>query len=201
MGVWAVRLCYLVCRRVFHKHSGCRIDVSNPASPKIVGSTDTGTAYLNVADIKVVGKYTLMWQGRATSNPRHSLLRIPKYLYSTSPIPPRHICLAVYRWRTVRKAWMSKEITCTRRFTIRTRWTFTTYPIRHRAFSGRHGLHLSGTCKAARRHSRRNHCVRGMLYKFIGGSSGCVQSNFSKCGGIHISLPATSYPQFLESKG
>jgi hypothetical protein len=33
------------------------VDVSNPASPAIVGSTNTGTAYLNVADIKVVGKY------------------------------------------------------------------------------------------------------------------------------------------------
>ncbi len=33
------------------------VDVSNPASPTIVGSANTGTAGLHVADIKVVGKY------------------------------------------------------------------------------------------------------------------------------------------------
>jgi hypothetical protein len=33
------------------------VDISNPASPTIIGSTNTGTPGLNVADIKVVGKY------------------------------------------------------------------------------------------------------------------------------------------------
>lgn len=36
------------------------IDVSNPASPKVVGSTTTGTAGVNVADVKVVGNYAYM---------------------------------------------------------------------------------------------------------------------------------------------
>jgi len=33
------------------------VDISNPASPTVVGSTTTGTAGVNVADIKVVGDY------------------------------------------------------------------------------------------------------------------------------------------------
>ena len=44
------------------------VDVSNPASPKVVGSATTGTAGVHVADIKVVGTYAYV-SGQSTDQP------------------------------------------------------------------------------------------------------------------------------------
>jgi hypothetical protein len=44
------------------------VDVSNPASPKVVGSTSTGTAGVHVADIKIVGNYAYV-SGQSTDQP------------------------------------------------------------------------------------------------------------------------------------
>lgn len=42
------------------------VDVSNPASPAVVGSTNTGTAGVHVSDIKVVGNYAYV-AGQSTA--------------------------------------------------------------------------------------------------------------------------------------
>ncbi|MGA1983775.1 MAG: hypothetical protein ABSG84_15080 [Acidobacteriaceae bacterium] len=67
------------------------VDISNPASPTIVGSTNTGTAYVNVADIKVVGNYAYV-AGQST---RQSYLLVfdvsnPASPYLLSSFPADH---------------------------------------------------------------------------------------------------------------
>jgi hypothetical protein len=67
------------------------VDISNPASPTIVGSTNTGTPGVNVADIKVVGNYAYV---AGQSNGQSEILVFdisnPASPYLLSSLPAGH---------------------------------------------------------------------------------------------------------------
>lgn len=61
------------------------VDVSNPASPTIVGSTTTGAAGVHVADIKVVGHYAYVSGQSTDQNPPLSQVLVFDVSNSASP--------------------------------------------------------------------------------------------------------------------
>jgi hypothetical protein len=71
------------------------VDVSNPASPTIIGSTNTGTVGVHVADIKVVGNYAYVSGQSTDQNPPLSQVLVfdvsnPASPHLLSSLPVKH---------------------------------------------------------------------------------------------------------------
>jgi hypothetical protein len=166
------------------------VDVSNPASPTIVGSTDTGTPGLNVADIKVVGKYAYV-AGQSDGQSEILVFDIsnPASPYLLSGLPVAHSPQGL----DVEGSYLYE--------TFYDRNSLNIYDISNPASLSQVGTaSLIGTCKP------QDVTVEGTtayVACYSNSSVGVVDVSNPTSPGVegYISLPATSYPQFLESKG
>ena len=70
-GKYVYSISYVANSSVSNSSAGILsiVDVSNPASPTIIGSTNTGTTGVHVADIKVVGNYAYVSGQSTDQNP------------------------------------------------------------------------------------------------------------------------------------
>lgn len=167
------------------------VDVSNPASPTIVGSTDTGTAYLNVADIKVVGKYAYV-AGQSNKQSEIVVFDIsnPASPYLLSGLPVAHSPQGL----DVEGSYWYEPIYDANSLNI--------YDISNPSSLSQvgTGVALIGTCKP------QDVTVEGTTayvacYENSSVAVVDVSNPTSPSVDGYISLPATSYPIFLESKG
>jgi hypothetical protein len=168
------------------------VDVSNPASPTIVGSTNTGTAGLNVADIKVVGKYAYV-AGQSDGQSELLVFDVSSpsspYLLSSLPVAhsPQGLDIEGNYWYETFYDQNSLNI----------------YDISNPSslsLVGTASLVGNGTCKP------QDVTVEGTTayVACYENSSVAVVDVFNPTSPSvdgYISLPATSYPIFLESKG
>ena len=177
------------------------VDVSNPASPKIVGSTNTGTAGLHVADIKVVGNYAYV-SGQSTDQPNTGQSHVlvfdvsnPASPYLLSSLPAGHSPQGLdvegnFWYQTIYDNDLTYGVPALDIYNISNPSTF--YQVGTAV--------LSGTCHA------QDVTVEGTTaYVACYPSSSVavvdVSNPTSPTVDGYISLPATSYPIFLESKG
>jgi hypothetical protein len=166
------------------------VDVSNPASPKIVGSTNTGTAGLHVADIKVVGKYAYV---AGQSNGQSEILVFdisnPASPYLLSSLPVAHSPQGL----DVEGNYLYE--------TFYDQYSLNIYDISNPAAPSQVGTaSLSGTCKP------QDVSVEGTtayMACYTNSSVAVVDvaNPTSPSVEVYISLPANSSPIFLESKG
>ena len=166
------------------------VDVSNPASPTIVGSTNTGTAGLNVADIKVVGKYAYVaGQSDAQSEILVFDISNPASPYLLSSLPVAHSPQGL----DVEGNYLYE--------TFYDQNSLNIYDISNPASLSQVGTaSLSGTCKP------QDVTVEGTtayVACYTNSSVAVVDVSNPTSPSVegYISLPATSYPIFLESKG
>jgi len=172
------------------------VDVSNPASPTIVGSTNTGTAGLNVADIKVVGKYAYV---AGQSNGQSEILVFdisnPASPYLLSSLPAGHSPQGLdvegnFWYQTIYDNDLTYGVPSLDIYNISNPSTF--YQVGTAV--------LSGTCHA------QDVTVEGTtayVACYTNSSVAVVDVSNPTSPSVkgYISLPATSYPIFLESKG
>jgi hypothetical protein len=174
------------------------VDVSNPASPTIAGSTDTGTPGVNVADIKVVGKYAYVagqsnLQSTTQSSENSQILVFdvsnPASPYLLSSLPVLHSPQGL----DVEGSYLYE--------TFYDQYSLNIYDISNPASLSQVGTaSLMGTCKP------QDVTVEGTT-AYVGcytnSSVGVVDVSNPTSPSVdgYISLPATSYPIFLESKG
>jgi hypothetical protein len=174
------------------------VDVSNPRSPTIVGSTNTGTPGVNVADIKVVGKYAYVagqsdLQSTTQSSENSQILVFdisnPASPYLLSSLPVAHSPQGL----DVEGSYLYE--------TLYDQYSLNIYDISNPASLSQVGTALlSGTCKP------QDVTVEGttaFVACYTNSSVGIVDVSHPISPGVegYISLPATSYPIFLESKG
>jgi len=166
------------------------VDISNPASPAIVGSANTGTAGVNVADIKVVGKYAYV-AGQSGQQSEVLVFDISNpaspYLLSSSPAPhsPQGLDVQGSYWY---QSFYDAAL-------------LYIYDISNPSSLSQVGAaSLSATCKP------QDVTVEGTTayiacYENSSVAVVDVSNPTSPTVDGYISLPATSYPIFLESKG
>jgi hypothetical protein len=166
------------------------VDISNPASPAIVGSTNTGTPGLNVADIKVVGKYAYV-AGQSDQQSEILVFDISNpaspHLLSSLPVAhsPQGLDVEGNYWYQTFYDQNSLNI----------------YNISNPASLSQTGTaSLNATCKP------QDVTVQGTTayvacYENSSVAIVDVSSPASPTVAGYIALPATSYPIFLESQG
>jgi len=166
------------------------VDISNPASPAIVGSANTGTAGVNVADIKVVGKYAYV-AGQSGQQSEVLVFDISNpaspYLLSSSPAPhsPQGLDVQGSYWY---QSFYDAAL-------------LYIYDISNPSSLSQVGAaSLSATCKP------QDVTVEGTTayiacYENSSVAVVDVSNPTSPTVDGYISLPATSYPIFLEAKG
>ncbi len=163
------------------------VDVSNPASPAIIGSANTGAAGVHVADIKVVGNYAYVSGQSTDQNPPLSQVLVFDVSNPASP----------YLLSSSRAGHSPQGLDVEGNFWYQTIYDSPTpsgdttilniYNISIRPRFIRWERHLKRNLPPAGRYRGRNHSVCGLLYRFIGSSDRCVQSSFSHCEWIHFS--------------
>jgi hypothetical protein len=166
------------------------VDVSNPESPTIVGSANTGTAGLNVADIKVVGNYAYV-AGQSDGQSELLVFDVSNpaspYLLSSLPVAhsPQGLDIEGNYWYETFYDQNSLNI----------------YDI-----SNPSSLSLVGTASLIEICKPQDVTVEGTtayVACYENSSVGVVDVSNPTSPGVdgYISLPTTSYPLFLESKG
>ena len=153
------------------------VDISNPTSPTIVGSTDTGTPVVNVADIKVVGKYAYV-AGQSDGQSQILVFNVsnPTSPYLLSSLPVKHSPQGL----DVEGSYLYE--------TLYDQDSLNIYDISNPSSLSQVGTaSLIGTCKPQDVTVEATTAYVACYNKFIGRGSGCVQSIFSKCGWIYIS--------------
>jgi hypothetical protein len=168
------------------------VDVSNPASPKIVGSSNTGTTGVHVADIKVVGNYAYV-SGQAIAQIQSDVLIFdisnPASPHLLSSLPAAHSPQGL----DVEGSYWYETIYDGNSLNI--------YDISNPASFAQVGAAaLTGTCKP------QDVTVEGTTayVACYSNSSVAVVNVANPASPIvngYISLPATSYPIFIEAKG
>ena len=166
------------------------VDISNPASPTVVGSTTTGTAGVNVADIKVVGNYAYV-AGQSEGQSEILVFDISNpaspYLLSSLPVAHSPQGLDVegsYWYQTIYDANL-----------------LNIYNISNPSSLSQAGtVSLNGTCKP------QDVIVEGTTayvacYENSSVAVVDVSNPASPTVNGYISLPGTSYPIFLEAEG
>jgi hypothetical protein len=166
------------------------VDISNPASPAIVGSTNTGTAGLNVADIKVVGRYAYV-AGQSDGQSEMLVFDIsnPASPYLLSSLPVAHSPQGL----DVEGNYLYE--------TLYDQNSLNIYDVSNPSSLSQIGMaSLIGTCKP------QDVTVEGATayvacYETSSVAVVDVSNPTSPTVDGYISLPAVSYPIFLESKG
>jgi hypothetical protein len=176
------------------------VDVSNPASPTIIGSTNTGTAGVHVANIKVVGNYAYVSGQSTDQNPPLSQVLVfdvsnpaSPYLLSSSRAghSPQGLDVEGNFWyQTIYDNDLTYGVPSLNIYNISNPSTF--YQVGTAV--------LSGTCHA------QDVTVEGTtayVACYTNSSVAVVDVSNPTSPSVrgYISLPATSYPIFLESKG
>jgi hypothetical protein len=166
------------------------VDVSNPASPTIVGSTNTGTAGLHVADIKVVGNYAYV--AGQSGGPSEILvfdISNPASPYLLSSLPVAHSPQGL----DVEGSYLYE--------TVYDQNTLNIYDI-----SNPSSLFQVGTASLIETCKPQDVTVEGTtayVACYTNSSVAVVDVSNPTSPSVdgYISLPAPSYPIFLESKG
>lgn len=173
------------------------VDISNPAAPAIVGSTDTGTPGVNVADIKVVGNYAYV-AGQSVGQSYILIFDIsnPASPYLLSSLPAAHSPQGLdvegsYWYQTIYDV-------------IPPYNNYTTLNIYN--ISNPSSLSLAGTAALSATCHPQDVTVEGTtayVACYTDSSVAVVDVSNPASPGVdgYISLPAPSYPIFLESKG
>jgi hypothetical protein len=166
------------------------VDISHPALPTVVGLATTGTAGVNVADIKVVGDYAYV-AGQSEGQSYILVFDVsnPASLYLLSSLPVEHSPQGL----DVRRSYWYQTIYDANLLNI--------YDISNPSSPSQVGtVSLTGTCKP------QDVTVEGTTayvacYENSSVAVVDVSNPTSPSVDGYIPLPATSYPIFLESKG
>lgn len=166
------------------------IDVSNPASPTIIGATNTGTAGLNVADIKVVGQYAYV-AGQSEGQSEILVFNVsnPASPYLLSGLPVAHSPQGL----DVEGSYLYE--------TFYDQYSLNIYDISNPSSLSFVGTaSLSGTCKPQDVTVEANiayvACYTNSSLEVVD-----VSKPASPTVDGYISLPPPSYPIFVEAKG
>jgi hypothetical protein len=199
-GLWVSgKYAYVISYVGLHSLSTLAVvDVSNPASPTIVGSTDTGTAGVNVADIKVVGNYAYV-AGQSEGQSYVLIFDVsnPASPYLLSSLPAGHSPQGLdvegnFWYQTIYDDTTLNNTTVT---------TLNIYNISNPSTFYQVGTAtLSATCR------QQDVTVEGTtayVACYTDSSVAVVDVSNPASPSVdgYISLPSTSYPIFLESKG
>ncbi|MES2391143.1 MAG: hypothetical protein V4555_05855 [Acidobacteriota bacterium] len=198
-GQYAYAISYVDTSGVSNSSAGILsiVDISNPASPAIVGSATTGTAGVHVSDIKVVGSYAYVaGQSIAQSYVLVFDISNPASPHLLSSLPAEHspqgLDVAGNFWYQT----IYDSPTASGDTTI-----LNIYDISHPASFYEVGTaSLTGTC-----HPQDVTVEASTAYVACYKNSSVAVVDVSnpaspKVDG-YIALPATSYPVFLEAKG
>jgi hypothetical protein len=176
------------------------VDVSNPASPTMIGSTNTGTAGVHVADIKVVGNYAYVSGQSTDQNPPLSQVLVfdvsnPASPYLLSSLQAGHSPQGLdvegnFWYQTIYDNDLTYGVPTLDIYNISNPSTF---------YQAGTAI-LSGSCHP------QDVAVEGTIaYVACYANSSVavvdVSNPASPTVDGYISLPATSYPIFLEAKG
>jgi hypothetical protein len=172
------------------------VDVSNPASPAVVGSTNTGTAGVHVSDIKVVGDYAYV-AGQSTAQSYVLVFDIsnPASPHLLSSLPAGHSPQGLdvegnFWYQTIYDNDATYGVPALDIYNISN--PSTSYQVGTATFSGSchpQDVTVEGTTAYVA-------CYPNSSVAVVD-----VSNPASPKVDGYISLPATSYPIFLESKG